>query len=62
MYKILYYYLFLPRGKNYALIWSRFMMFNYKEVEKMFFDPTDLVISTANKYLSKIKVINSIFS
>ena len=37
-------------------------MFRFTEVEKMFFDPTDLAISVVNKYLSKIKIINSIFS
>tara|TARA_B100000900_G_scaffold166562_1_gene141394 strand:- start:1462 stop:1575 length:114 start_codon:yes stop_codon:yes gene_type:complete len=37
-------------------------MFNYAEVEKMFFDPIDLAVSITNKYLSKIKIINSIFS
>jgi len=37
-------------------------MFNFKEVEKMFFDPIDVAVIVANKYLSKIKVINSIFS
>jgi len=37
-------------------------MFRFTEVEKMFFDPIDLAVSNINKYLSKIKVINSIFS
>ena len=37
-------------------------MFNFAEVEIMFFDPIDLAVSMTNKYLSKIKVINSIFS
>jgi len=37
-------------------------MFSITEVEKMFFDPIDLVVSITNNYLSKIKVINSIFS
>ena len=37
-------------------------MFNLAEVEKMFFDPIDIAVSIANNYLSKIKVINSIFS
>tara|TARA_B100001121_G_C18560288_1_gene559967 strand:- start:439 stop:552 length:114 start_codon:yes stop_codon:yes gene_type:complete len=37
-------------------------MFNLEEVEKMFFDPIDLVISIANKNLAKVKIINSIFS
>tara|TARA_B100000927_G_scaffold18285_1_gene14102 strand:+ start:206 stop:319 length:114 start_codon:yes stop_codon:yes gene_type:complete len=37
-------------------------MFDYTEVEKMFFDPIDLAVSVTNKYLSKIKIINTIFS
>ena len=37
-------------------------MFSINEVEKMFFDPMDLVISITNKNLSKIKLIKSIFS
>ena len=37
-------------------------MFSFTEVEKMFFDPIDLVVSHSNKYLSKIKFINAIFS
>ena len=37
-------------------------MFSFTEVEKMFFDPIDLVVSITNNYLAKIKVINSIFS
>jgi len=37
-------------------------MFNFKEIEKMFFDPIDLAISIANKNLAKVKIINSIFS
>ena len=37
-------------------------MFSFTEVEKMFFDPIDLVVSNSNKYLSKIKFINAIFS
>jgi len=37
-------------------------MFRFSEVEKMFFDPIDLAVSITNKYLNKIKVINSIFS
>ena len=37
-------------------------MFDYTEVEKMFFDPIDLVVSVTNKYLSKIKIIHTIFS
>ena len=37
-------------------------MFSFTEVEKMFFDPTDLIVSNLNKYLSKIKIINAIFS
>ena len=37
-------------------------MFSITEVEKMFFDPLDLVVNITNKYLAKIKVINSIFS
>ena len=38
------------------------MMFNPAEVEKMFFDPIDLAVSITNNYLSKIKVIKTIFS
>tara|TARA_B100000212_G_scaffold162646_1_gene122316 strand:+ start:363 stop:476 length:114 start_codon:yes stop_codon:yes gene_type:complete len=37
-------------------------MFSYTEVEKMFFDPIDLAVTIANKNLSKIKLINIIFS
>ena len=37
-------------------------MFSFIEVEKMFFDPIDLVVANSNKYLSKIKIINAIFS
>ena len=37
-------------------------MFDYTEVEKMFFDPIDLAVSVTNKYLAKIKIINTIFS
>jgi len=37
-------------------------MFKFTEVEKMFFDPLDMVVLIANNYLSKIKFINSIFS
>ncbi len=37
-------------------------MFNYKEVEKMFFDPLDVAISLTNKYLFKLKIIKIIFS
>ena len=37
-------------------------MFNLTEVEKMFFDPMDLAVYVTNKYLSKIKIINAIFS
>tara|TARA_Y100001978_G_scaffold105711_1_gene94450 strand:+ start:766 stop:879 length:114 start_codon:yes stop_codon:yes gene_type:complete len=37
-------------------------MFSFKEVEKMFFDPIDLAVSIANKYLAKNKFINTIFS
>tara|TARA_B100001115_G_C15765084_1_gene375087 strand:+ start:205 stop:318 length:114 start_codon:yes stop_codon:yes gene_type:complete len=37
-------------------------MFNFTEVEKMFFDPIDLAVSITNKYLYKIKVIKTIFS
>tara|TARA_Y100000589_G_C26769494_1_gene473200 strand:+ start:456 stop:569 length:114 start_codon:yes stop_codon:yes gene_type:complete len=37
-------------------------MFSYSEVEKMFFDPLDLAVSITNKYLLKIKFINSIFA
>ena len=37
-------------------------MFSITEVEKMFFDPIDLAVSITNNYLSKIKVINAIFS
>ena len=37
-------------------------MFSITEVEKMFFDPIDLAVLLTNRYLSKIKVINSIFS
>jgi len=36
-------------------------MFDYSEVEKMFFDPIDLAVSMTNKYLCKIKVINNLF-
>ena len=38
------------------------MMFSFKEVEKMFFDPIDLAVSVTNKYLAEIKIIKSIFS
>ena len=37
-------------------------MFSFTEVEKMFFDPIDHVVLVTNKYLSKIKIINTIFS
>jgi len=37
-------------------------MFNFAEVEKMFFDPIDLAVLITNKYLYKIKIIKSIFS
>jgi len=37
-------------------------MFSFTELEKMFFDPIDLAVSITNKYLSKNKIINSIFS
>tara|TARA_Y100001978_G_C23342867_1_gene268293 strand:- start:2 stop:115 length:114 start_codon:yes stop_codon:yes gene_type:complete len=37
-------------------------MFSFTEIEKMFFDPIDLVIQITNKKLSKIKIINAIFS
>ena len=37
-------------------------MFSFSEVEKMFFDPIDLAVSVTNNYLSKIKIIKSIFS
>tara|TARA_B100000900_G_scaffold163742_1_gene138998 strand:- start:749 stop:862 length:114 start_codon:yes stop_codon:yes gene_type:complete len=37
-------------------------MFSITEVEKMFFDPIDLAVSSTNNYLSKIKIIKLIFS
>tara|TARA_B100000212_G_C27326427_1_gene512580 strand:- start:529 stop:642 length:114 start_codon:yes stop_codon:yes gene_type:complete len=37
-------------------------MFKFSELEKMFFDPIDLAVTNTNKYLNKIKIINSIFS
>ena len=38
------------------------MKFKFDEIEKMFVDPLDHLISIANKYLSKNKIIKSIFS
>ena len=37
-------------------------MFNFKELELMFLDPTDLLIYSINKSLSSNKTIKFIFS
>ena len=36
-------------------------MFNPKELELMFLDPTDLIINNLNKLLSSNKIINLLF-
>ena len=38
------------------------IMFDVKELELMFFDPTDLIINNINKYLNSNKTIRFIFS
>ncbi len=37
-------------------------MFKFSELEKMFLDPLDLVILSANSYLLEKKFIRAIFS
>jgi len=37
-------------------------MFDLKELQLMFFDPTDLIINNLNKFLSRKKAIKFIFS
>ena len=37
-------------------------MFDIKELEMMFFDPTDLIISVLNNFLRSNKTIKFIFS
>jgi len=38
------------------------MKFKFEEIERMFIDPIDNIISIANYHLYKNKVIRSIFS
>ena len=38
------------------------VMFDLRELELMFFDPTDLIINNINKFLNSIKSIEFIFS
>ena len=37
-------------------------MFDLRELELLFLDPTDLVINNINEYLNSFKVIKIIFS
>ena len=37
-------------------------MFDLKELNLMFLDPTDLIINNINRFLNKYKAVKSIFS
>ena len=50
--------------KNFLVVRIRFYygMFDFRELQLMFIDPTDLVINNINKFLGRNKVIKFIFS
>ena len=51
-----------PKIKSYLLKLTKKLMFDLKELQLMFFDPTDLIIKNINKILKNNKTIKSIFS